>query len=401
MKILVVCQYFYPENFQINDICSQFAQDGHEVTVVTGLPNYPSGIVPEIYKKGHRDEYVNGVHVLRCFEIGRGKGALRLGLNYISFYLSAMRKVDSLGSDFDVVFVYQLSPVLMGLPALRYSRKNQTPLLLYCCDLWPESMKMYIKSEQNLLFRFIKKVSARVYSSAEKILCQSNSFIPYMKTVHSIPEEKLAYLPAFADESYLAADFTTADDTIDFVFLGNLGIAQDLFSVLAAINSIKELQGFKVHFVGDGSCLDDMKAFVHREQLENIVFFYGRRPVSEMCEFYKLADACLVSLSADNQTGLTLPAKVQGYMAAAKPIIGMIDGSASQVIKESGCGICVPAGDIAGLAAAMRSFVLNRERYADCGQNGRDYFIRHFRKKVFMEKLYEEIKAISTTAASN
>lgn len=401
MKILVICQYYDPENFQINDICEQLIADEQEVTVLTGLPNYPTGIVPEDYKKGHRDEVINGVHVLRCFEIGRGTGALQLGLNYISFYLSAMRKISLLKADFDIVFVYQLSPILMGLPGRYFSKKNHIPLLLYCCDLWPESMKMYVKSERSILFRFIKKISTRVYSSCERIICQSSSFIPYMKEVHKIPEDKLTYLPAFADEQYLSSDFTATDDIVDFVFLGNLGIAQDLISVLQAIKEIKGIQGFKVHFVGDGSCLNEMKTFVHNEGLEKIVFFYGRRPVSEMPDFYKLADVCLVSLRSDNQTGLTLPSKVQGYMAAGKPIVGMINGSAKDVIEESACGICVPAGDIHGLAEALRKFILQKECYEICGQNGREFFIRHFSKNVFMKKLYKEFDSVKETGNVN
>ena len=130
-----------------------------------------------------------------------------------------------------------------------------------------------------------------------------------------------------------------------------------------------------------------MKGFVKEHGLEKIVTFYGRRPVDEMPKFYKLADACLVSLKANNQVGLTLPVKVQGYMAAGKPIIGMIDGSAKEVIDESGCGICVKAGDVDALAAAMKDFIENREKYKDCGNKAREYFKANFRKSIFMSKI--------------
>ena len=135
MRILVVCQYYYPENFQITPICEQLAADGHDVTVVTGLPNYPTGIIPEEYKTGHRDEVLNGVHVIRCHEIGRKKGVAYLALNYLSFVRSSLSMVRKLPDDFDVVFVYQLSPVLMGLSALKYSKRHNKPLFLYCTIL--------------------------------------------------------------------------------------------------------------------------------------------------------------------------------------------------------------------------------------------------------------------------
>lgn len=392
MKILIVCQYYHPENFQITPICEQLAADGIDVTVLTGLPNYPMGVVPEEYRKGHRDEMINGVHVLRCHEVGRKKGAVHLGLNYVSFLFSAMRKVRTLPDDFDLVFVYQLSPVLMGLPGRAYARKHGIPLFLYCCDLWPESMKMYLKSESSPLFQMVKRVSRRVYASCTRIACQSSSFLPYLHRVHGIPMEKMMYLPAFADESYLEADFAPQDDTVDLVFLGNMGIAQDLMRVLAALNTLKDLTSLRVHFVGDGAVREEMERYVRKNGLSQMVWFYGRRGVEEMPKFYKLADACLVSLRADNETGLTLPSKVQGYMAAGKAVIGMIDGSAKEVIEESGCGLCVRAGDTAGLAAAIRSFVEEPERYRDCGENARRYFRQHFTKRNFMMRLENELK---------
>jgi glycosyltransferase involved in cell wall biosynthesis len=394
MKILVVCQYYYPENFQVTPICEQLVRDGYDVTVLTGLPNYPTGIIPDEYKKGHRDEIVNGVHVIRCFEIGRKKGAFSLALNYISYWYSASHKVGNLSDDFDLVFVYQLSPVMMGLPGLKYAKNHKIPLFLYCCDLWPESLKMYLHNENNPIFYLFKKISKKVYNSCERIAVQSTSFIRYMEETHSIPEDKIVYIPAFADETYLTSDFTPQDDIVDFVFLGNLGIAQNLIAVLQAVDKIKDVSNFKVHFVGDGTCLDEMKQFVKDKDLGAKVYFYGRRSVDEMPEFYKMADACLVSLKADNQTGLTLPAKVQGYMAAAKTIIGMIDGSAKEVIEEARCGLCVPAGDVDGLAEAMKEFIEHSDKYKDCGDNGRKYFINNFSKSIFMEKLEREINEL-------
>ena len=394
MKLLVVCQYYYPENFQITPICEQLVKDGYDVTVLTGLPNYPTGIVPDEYKKGKRDEWINGVHVIRSFEIGRKKGVLGLALNYLSFWFSASAKVKKFADDFDFVFVYQLSPVMMGVPAIKYAKKHKKPLMLYCCDLWPESIKMYIKNETNPVFRLFKKISRQVYCSSDHILTQSSSFIEYLITTHNIPQDKVSYLPAFADDKYLSEDFSLDNGVIDFVFLGNLGIAQNLIKVLEAIKQIKDIPGFKVHFVGDGSMLEDMKQFVKDNKLENVVSFYGRRAVEEMPDFYKLADACLVSLDAKNQTGLTLPAKVQGYMAAGKTILGMISGSTQEVVRDAQCGVCVDSGDVDGFADVLKDFVLNNRKYCECGENGRKYFVNNFKKSIFMEELRNKIDEV-------
>lgn len=389
MRILVVCQYYYPENFQITPICEQLAQDGHEVTVLTGLPNYGQGRIYAGYRKGHRDEIINGVHVLRCHLLARKSCPASLALNYLSFVLSSSARALRIDGSYDVVFVYQLSPVLMAVPGEIYAKKHGLAEVIYCCDLWPESLKMYIKSEDNVIFRSLRSVSRHIYDSASHIIVQSDSFPDYLSQVHGISKERMTYLPAFADETYLSQDFTNQDDVIDFVFLGNLGIAQDLISVLRAIDLIKDMDGFKVHFVGDGAVLDEMKRFVSEHDLGDKVCFYGRRPVEDMPRFYSLADVCIVSLNADNLTGLTLPSKVQGYMAAGKPVVGMIDGSARAVIEESCCGVCVPSGDIEGFAAAMKSFVVDYDRYKECGENGREYFRRHFRKKTFIKQLEE------------
>lgn len=392
MKILVVCQYYYPENFQITPICEQLVKDGFEVTVLTGLPNYPTGVVPNEYKNGRRDEWINGVHVIRCYEIGRKKGAAGLALNYISYWLSASAKVRHISKDFDLVFVYQLSPITMGIPAIKYAKHNKKPLLLYCCDLWPESIKMYIKNENNPIYKYFNRLSKKIYSASDYILTQSSSFIEYLNETHRIPLDKMGYLPAFADDRYLVEDFASDNDTIDFVFLGNLGIAQNLIGVLTAVKQIKDIPNFKVHFVGDGSMLKEMKEFVAKNELENIVCFYGRRPVDEMPKYYKLADACIVSLNAENKTGLTLPAKVQGYMAAGKPVIGMISGSAQEVISAAKCGLCVDSGDIKGLADIMREFIINHSKYEECGKNGRDYFIQNYRKDIFINRLENKFR---------
>ncbi len=394
MKILVVCQYYYPENFQITPICEELVQRGHEVTVLTGLPNYPTGVIPEEYKKGHRDEFVKGVHVLRCREHGRKSGVFHLALNYVSFYLSANRAIRKIKEQFDLVFVYQLSPVFMGIPALRYAKKSKKPLLVYCCDLWPESLKVYIHNEKNPVFRYCKRISQQFYNSADSIIAQSQSFIPYLVDTHGISENKICYIPAFSDDDYLSENFNTSNEIVNFMFLGNLGVAQDLINVLRAVELIKDQASFKIHFVGDGSTKNQMEEYVVEHHLETHVVFHGRRPVDEMPSFYKIADVCLVSLKADSAIGLTLPTKMQGYMAAGKPILGMINGSAKEVIDEAKCGICVCAGDYEGLASAMKELLSNKERLGVYGNNSREYFASHFKKNAVMDMIESKILAL-------
>ncbi|MDY3253866.1 MAG: glycosyltransferase family 4 protein [Lachnospiraceae bacterium] len=397
MKILVVCQYYYPESFKVTDVCEALVKNGHNVTVLTGLPNYPTGIVPDEYKGNKkRDETINGVHVIRCYERGRKKGAINLAINYASFYFFAMRLIKKMDKDFDIVFSYQLSPVFMALPARWYKRKRHVPMFLYCSDLWPESLKVYVKGESNPIFKWVKSVSRKVYQSADRIATQSDIFVDYLKDVHGIDEKKLSHIPNFADEEYLSMDFTPDDNTVDIVFMGNVGVAQNLEDVVrsfkSAIEQIGDKNLIKLHIVGGGVRLDDIKKLVKELGIEDSVKFYGQRPQEEMPDFYKIADACIVSLKADNMIGLTFPAKVQGYMAAKKPVLGMIDGSCKKVINEASCGICVSAGDIKGFSDAIVKFSMEKDKWTEYGINSKNYFLKHFRKDIHVKAIEEELK---------
>jgi len=396
MKILVVCQYYYPEQFRINDICEQLVRDGHSITVLTGLPNYPMGKIPAEYRRGRkRKENINGVRILRSLEIGRRNGLVGMALNYFSYMISASIKALLLKKDFDIIFVYQLSPITMTLPGVIMKKRSKKPLYLYCCDIWPESIKNVISNENNLIYKTAKKISRYLYSQCDAITVTSQPFIEYFNKEHFIAKERLSYIPQHAEDIYLQMDFNAVDDITDFVFMGNIGIAQDIECILNAAEMIRLEPDFKIHFVGDGSYMEKSKELVKSKGLDNIIVFHGRHPLEKMPDFYKLADACLLTLKAENLIGLTIPSKLQGYMAAGKTVIGAINGAAQRVIKESQCGICVKASDAEALAEAMKDFINNPDKYKDCGEKGRKYFREHFTKDIFMEKLEEKISSLT------
>lgn len=396
MKILVVCQYYYPEKFQINDICEQLVKDGHIVTVLTGLPNYPMGNIPEEYLHGKkRDEVINGVHVLRTFEIGRKPGVVGMAKNYLSYCVSASWKALWLKNEFDVILIYQLSPVLMGIPGIIYRWLHNIPTYLYCCDIWPESARVLLKSDKSIPFRIISKVSNFIYRHVDLVSVQSSSFVKYFTDYHGLNKKKVVYIPQYSDSAYLKEDFTPIDDEcVDFVFLGNIGIAQDVDCILEAVELIKDIKGFRMHFVGDGMFLEDAKRIVAEKELGDLVKFYGRKPYEDMPKFYRLADICLATLRAGNLISETLPSKVQGYMAAGKPILGALEGSGMKVINESECGICVHSSDAVALAKAMEKMILEKDKLKAYGENGRSYFIKNFTKEIFMESLEQVLNDI-------
>ena len=395
MKILMVCQRYYPEVLQNKDICEQLVEDGHKVTIITGLPNYDDGVVREEYKHGKRkEEVINGVKVYRTFEIGRRHGPIWRSLNYLSYMLSASSWARRNKIPFDVVFGYQLSPILMIRPGAIVAKKQNIPFYVYSCDLWPESIKAMIPGEGNPLFKLMLRVSRSLYSKADAISVQSKSFFSYFENVDKVPREKLSYIPHMATSEYLEMDFDQDNGTIDFVFLGNIGNAQDIDLIINSVEKNKDIPGFAVHFVGDGMYVDTAKQMVAEKGLDNLIRFYGRQPVETMPEYYKLADVCLVTLKAGSIISQTIPSKVQGYMSAGMPILAALEGYGAEVINESGAGICTHAGDLEAFSEAMKKFILHFDDYRDCGKKARAYFKNNFTKRIVVDSIEEQLERL-------
>lgn len=387
MKILVICQYYYPEPFRINDICEELVRRGHEITVVTGEPNYPEGQIYKGYEKHRRsDELINGVTVHRCPIIPRKTGAVYRFLNYYSFPHEAKKYVRKLNG-FDVVFVNQLSPVMMAEPAIVYKKKHNVPVVLYCLDLWPESLAAGGITRKSLIYKVFHRISKRIYRSVDQILITSRMFRGYLEDEFGIECGRIDYLPQYAEELFEPLPFKENTGTTDFVFAGNIGEIQ---SVETIIGAAKILRDSPVHFhiVGGGTDLERLKSLA--EGIDNVTF-YGRRPLEEMSEFYAKADAMLVTLKADPVLSLTLPGKVQSYMAVGKPIIGAIDGETAEVIKEAQCGYCGKAEDIQELVRNIELFI-EYEKKEQLGLNARAFYEKYFARQKYMDKLEYELK---------
>lgn len=398
MRILVVTQYYYPEPFRIHEICKGLISRGNTVSVMTTFPNYPEGEIYADYKdKRKKYECIDGVEVYRIKSIPRGKTKIRLSLNYLSFWFEGKKKIITLFKKkrFDIVYSYEVSPIMQVFPAIKYSQQYNIPLMLYCLDIWPECFRDSFPNERTILYKYIKHISKKIYNSATKIGVTSKSFIQYLHKECSVPYEKLLYLPQHADDVALNEDLTTVEnECVDIVFTGNVGESQNMDQIVDAVKLLSDVENFKVHIVGAGSALQHTQERVNKEGLADKIIFYGKRPYKEMPKFYRLADACLLTLSNKTQTGVTIPGKLQGYMAAGKPIIASINGDAADVIKEANCGICVPADDAELLAKAMREFVCNKEKYQECGINARKYYEKYFTLKTHIDALNEQLKVM-------
>lgn len=395
MKILVVCQYFYPEQFRVNEISYELAKEGHNVTILTGLPNYPSGKVSKTYKSfKNRKEDINGVKVTRSWLLGRGKGTIRLALNYISFCLSATLKALYIKKDFDIILVYQLSPVTMAVPGIVLKKLTKKPLIIYCHDLWPESIASAGISSESKAYRMLLSLSKWIYKSADEIFTSSKLFEDYFNNTLGI-YDNITYLPVFAESLFENIDNTKKnDDNINLVFAGNIGEMQSVETIIYAANVIKELTHIIFHIVGDGSSRLICEDLVLELGLVNVIF-HGQHPIMEMPRYYEMADAFLVTLKANKNISYTLPNKVQSYMAARKPIIGAIDGETQMVISEAQCGLCSAAENYVDLASNIKKFAEDRHNHSIYGQNARTYYDNHFSKEIYMKRLNKLLENIN------
>ena len=384
MKILVICQHYDPEPFRLGDICRALQAKGHQVTVVTGQPNYPEGeIYPGYEKNKRRHEVLDGVEVHRCFTMPRKSGVLHRFLNYYSFMFSSCRFVKKLPGDYDVVLVNQLSPVMMAKAGILYGRKHKKKVVMYCLDLWPESLIAGGIGRGSVIYKYFHRVSRKIYTKMDKILVTSREFAGYLNQQFGIRQEKIHYLPQYAEDLFGTLPEVTREEGMNLTFAGNIGEVQSMETILRAA---RKLQGESVtfHIVGGGSDLERLQKLAAQWELKNVIF-YGRRPVSEMPEFYAKADAMLVTLKADPVLSLTLPGKVQSCMAAGKPIIGAVDGETARVIAEAECGYCGPAEDADALTENILRFAAADK--VKMGQNARRFYETQFDKQGFIETL--------------
>ena len=390
MKILVICQYYYPEPFRLQDICEELVKRGHDVTVVTGTPNYPMGEVYPGYENGQRmDDIVNGVTVHRCITAPRKTGSVNRVKNYFSYPIASKKYIKTLPDDFDVVFVNQLSPVMMAEAGIWYKKKHNKKLVLYCLDLWPESLCVGGIKKESLVYKVFKFLSKRVYRSADQILITSRSFRGYLKDMFDIADEKISYLPQYAESQFLELKEKKTGEVFNLLFAGNIGTAQSVGTIIDAASLLVN-EKVLFHIVGDGIELENLKK--RAKGLSNIVF-HGRKPLEDMPRYYEAADAMLVTLTDDPIISLTLPGKIQTYMAAGKPIVGAINGETALVLNDAQGGYCGPAGDSKALAENIQNLI-HVGNTTEIVRKNRMYYSNIFLKERIIDMLIKTIDGV-------
>lgn len=402
MKILIVSQYFWPENFRINDLVTSFLEKGHEVTVLTGMPNYPGGdLLPEFKKNpSHFSDY-HGAKIVRIPHVLRGKSKFCLAMNYLTFVISAsilgiwkLRK-----NKFDVIFVFAVSPITMAIPAIFLGKLKRIPIFLWVQDLWPETLSAVGVIKSPILLKLVGRLVRWIYEKCDYILMQSRAFLPSISTHCSTAhkEGKVLYFPNWAEPIFSQGNETTEehphvlqrnDQYFTILFAGNIGDAQDFPAILDAAEKTKSNSRIRWVIVGDGRAFDWVVEEVTRRGLTEQVKLMGRFPIDAMPGFFSATDVLLVTLKSDDIFSRTVPGKLQSYLAAGKPILCMLDGEARAIVDESGAGMSCASGDSAQLAqCALRMSTLKQEELALMGKKGRQYYQLHFDRDTLMTKL--------------
>ncbi len=405
LRILVVSQYFWPENFRINDLVKEWIRRGHQVTVLTGIPNYPSGKVFDSYRKQPNSfaEY-EGAQVVRVPILPRGTRGLRLLLNYMSFVVGACGFGPWLlrNKKADVIFVFEPSPVTVGLPAVWFGKIKKAPVVFWVLDLWPETLAAIGVVRSPRVLGWVGHMVRFIYNRCTLVLGQSRGFLGSIAK-YCDDKAKIRYFPSWAEDVFTDHSVQPAPEVIAWpdgftvVFAGNIGEAQDMPAVLDAAERLKDSVGIRWVIVGDGRKFDWVQSEVISRGLDKQVLLSGRFPVERMPSFYAHADALLVSLKRDPVFAMTIPGKVQSYMMAGIPLLGMLDGEGAAVIREAQAGLTCEAGDGASLAKAVLALVdMPAEERERMGRNAQKYAQKEFGRAQLMNRL-EEMLAEAVT----
>lgn len=381
---------------------SELKKRGHSLVVLTGKPNYPSGVFfPEYLADPAAFSSFHGAEVLRLPIMRRGKGSFFLILNYLSFVLAGCLLGPWLlrGRKFDLVFIYQLSPITIALPAILMGKLMKAPVVMWVLDLWPETLQALGVIRSPAILKLLETLVRLIYRSCTMVLGQSRAFV--VKIAKQCGQtEKVRYFPSWTEEVYemtqteKAPEVPVGGDFFNILFAGNLGESQDLPSVVEAAELLRRDSKIRWLIVGDGRKSDWLRKEVSRRGLERDILLLGKHPVERMPSFYAHADALLVSLKKNPVFGMTIPGKLQSYLMIGIPILGMIDGEGAKIIETAHAGICCGSENPEGLARIVRTLnEMPKGQRDKMGKAGRQYAKQEFdRSKLItrLEKIFSE-----------
>ena len=398
MRILIVSQYFYPENFKINDIAFFLKSKEFDVTVLTSKPNYPEGKFFKGYNFFNKNtEIINGVKIIRVPTIPRlNGGALGMILNYLSFlFFGFFVFLFKIKNKYDLVFATLLTPATSLLPMIWIKRRFKIPVILWVLDLWPDSFYANTGFRINLVSKLIEKISDQVYNNADSIFISSNYFRkPIIKRLNST--KRFSFFPNWAEDIFYnkikntSLDQFTYPEGFNIVFTGNIGESQGFEDIVEAAKMTSHTS-INWILIGDGRKRDWIKSQIEDHNIKNI-YIPGRYPMELMPSYFSLADSLLITLKKDEVFSNTLPAKLQPYLTSGKPILGNLSGEGLDIIQNNSIGLACDPGNPAQLAnLAIEMSLFTKTKISEIKKNCLDLNENIFNKKEIFKTLMSEI----------
>ncbi|ABY23076.1 glycosyl transferase, group 1 [Renibacterium salmoninarum ATCC 33209] len=398
-KVLVVGQHFWPEGFRINDICDFFVENDLDIEVLCGLPNYPTGEYSPGYSwRGPYRESHRGIKIYRAFEIRRGSNSnARVFLNYVSFpFFSLFHLPRLIFGRYDHVFIYQLSPVMMGIVGIFLGKIKRIPTTMYVLDLWPENLFSVLDVKRPWMRKIAEKVSHWHYRQVDRIVVLSDLMRSKLGEISHLAAENIEVIPQACEKIYeeeihdaeLAAQLGPG---FKIVFAGNISPTQSFETILDAATEL-QLDGYtdiKWVIVGDGMSRHEVEAEVERRGLSSVFVFEGHHPIADIPKYTTLADALAGCLVKSELLEATVPAKVMSYIAAGRPLLLAMDGEVKELVTENAkCGLVGPAGDAAALAANVRVlYSMSSDERQTMGARGKKYHFEHLERNLVLGQL--------------
>jgi len=390
MKILIITQYFWPENFRINDLAKELVNRGYKVDVLTGQPNYPDGKFYNGYSFKFSNEIFSGINIIRVPIIPRGTNYFTLSLNYLSYAVFASLYILFNKGKYQNIFSVNYSPVTSLIPAIIGKIKFKIKLFIWVQDLWPESVKAVTKKDYKIVNYLLNKLVKTIYYYSDKILISNKGFEKSI-TKKEVKKNKIKFMPNWAEDIFDNLDDIDSKkykslipEGFTVMFAGNLGEAQDLPNILKAIDLTEDKINWV--FLGSGRKLNWFKKKIDQKKLNHRVKLLGSYPLKEMPHFFYHADLSLVSLTDEYIFSLTMPGKVQSYMASSKPIVSMLNGEGNEIIKKAKCGFCAKSSDFKKLANNINfASNLDKVKLREYGKNSRKYYESNFKKNKIID----------------
>lgn len=392
MKILIVCQFFYPEKFSINDVAASLVRRGHDVLVVTGRPNYGYNQIMEGYEHV-TDEVYEGARVHRCSLKARKKGRMSIIENYLSFWMSSKRYLRKLKEDFDVVYSMSLSPLISIVGGTIYARKHHVRHVLHCLDLWPESTVVTgAVKKGSLMYRVLYRWCRKIYSNLDEILISSPSFASYFHDELRVKNVPISYVPQ-PPQIAEPEETVNYDHKANFVYAGNIGVLQLVESYVQAMTYIPKEEDIALHLIGMGSREEAVKELIESLGLQDRVFFYGIKARPITAGYYQNATGIVVSLKEGGTVGKTVPSKLNSALYYGRPILATIQGDGRNVLKDAKCACFSASEDPKDIAKAMRELAkMDEAKRAELGKNARAYFDAHYEVETVVDQIVKHLE---------